>query len=111
MAQTISESLLKNLLANLNDSLAPQNVTHIDDNNKHMGPFFAVTALTNATVDVSECNTNIKEFNGGNIQDITTDFVIPKGVTIYGNFDSIEITGGGTVLAYSRSGVTITADS
>lgn len=110
MAQTISEGLLKNLLENLNDSLAPQNVAHIDDTRKHTGPFFAITALADAVVDVSECDMAIIESDGaGGTQAIATDFTIPKGVTIYGNFNSVELDSG-SVLAYARKGVTITAE-
>jgi hypothetical protein len=110
MARTISDGLLKNLLENLNDSLAPQKVVHIDDTNRHIGPFFAITALADAVVDVSECDTGIIERSGaGTTAAIATDFTIPKGVTIYGTFDSLELDSG-SVLAYARKGITITVD-
>ena len=37
----------------------------------------------------------------------TTNFVSPKGVTIYGWFDSIELDSG-TLIAYSKPGTTVT---
>ena len=59
----------------------------------HTGPFFAVTALIDSTIDHDECVTNIT--NGA-------DFIIPKGVTIYGNFTSIYLVTAGKVLAYKK---------
>jgi len=58
---------------------------------KITGPFVAITALSDAAVDVSECDMSF----------ITSvaDFTIPKGVTIYGRFASIELDSG-KVLAY-----------
>ena len=80
---------------------------HINDTVQHNGPFFAVTALEIAVVDVSECTTNIIENGGsGNTQNIATNFTIPAGVTIYGNFRSIELDSG-VVLAYAKSGTNI----
>ena len=55
------------------------------------GPFVAITALSDAAVDISQCDMSF----------ITSvaDFTIPKGVTIFGRFDSIELDSG-KVLAY-----------
>ena len=64
----------------------------IDDTAEHTGPFFAITALEDAAVDVSECDMS---FITG-----VADFTIPKGVTIYGAFTSIELDSG-KVIAYS----------
>ena len=63
----------------------------IDDTNEHTGPFAAVQALVDSTIDVSECTTNIED---------AADITIPKGVTIFGNFQSIELDADGKVLAY-----------
>ena len=63
----------------------------IDDTDAHTGPYCAITALTDAVVDVSECDMSW-------IDDVA-DFTIPKGVTIYGLFESIELDSG-TVIAY-----------
>tara|TARA_B100000963_G_C22550178_1_gene636390 strand:+ start:570 stop:890 length:321 start_codon:yes stop_codon:yes gene_type:complete len=88
----------------------PNRVVHIDDAVAHTGPFYAVTALEDAVVDVSECSTNILENNTGNgvLQSIATNFTIPKGATIYGNFTSIELDSG-SVLAYADGDVTVAA--
>jgi len=59
----------------------------------HTGPFFAITALIDSTLDHSACTTNIT--NGA-------DFVIPKGVTVYGDFTSIQLVTAGKVLAYKK---------
>ena len=63
----------------------------IDDTDAHTGPFVAITAITDAEVDVSECDMSF-------IEDVA-DFTIPKGVTIYGQFTSIELDTG-SVIAY-----------
>ena len=63
----------------------------IDDTDSHTGPFVAITAITDAEVDVSECDMSF-------IEDVA-DFTIPKGVTIYGQFTSIELDTG-SVIAY-----------
>jgi uncharacterized protein YcgI (DUF1989 family) len=63
----------------------------IDDTAEHTGPYVAITALSDAAVDISECDMSY-------ITDVA-DFTIPKGVTIYGRFASIELDSG-SVIAY-----------
>ena len=63
----------------------------IDDLIEHTGPFVAITAITDAAVDVDQCDMSY-------IEDIA-DFTIPKGVTIYGRYTSIELNSG-SVIAY-----------
>ena len=74
-----------------NAALGQAGVILIDDTNEHTGPFVAITALVDAEVDVDECDMSF-------IEDVA-DFTIPKGVTIFGKFASIELDSG-TVLAY-----------
>ena len=74
-----------------NIALGQAGVIMIDDTDAHTGPFVAITAITDAVVDVSECDMSF-------IEDVA-DFTIPKGVTIYGQFTSIELDSG-TVFAY-----------
>ena len=74
-----------------NVALGQAGVIMIDDPDAHTGPFVAITAITDAVVDVSECDMSF-------IEDVA-DFTIPKGVTIYGQFTSIELDSG-TVFAY-----------
>ena len=74
-----------------NASLGQVGVVLIDDTVEHTGPFVAITALSDAAVDVSECDMSF-------ITDVA-DFTIPKGVTIFGRFTSIELDSG-SVLAY-----------
>ena len=59
----------------------------------HPGPFVAITALTNASVDVSDI-TNISD-----TMEDAADFTIPAGVTIFGRFEDFSLSGG-TVIAY-----------
>ena len=74
-----------------NAALGQAGVIMIDDTDAHTGPFVAITAITDAVVDISECDMSF-------IEDVA-DFTLPKGVTIYGQFASIELDSG-TVLAY-----------
>ena len=64
----------------------------IDDEVEHTGPFIAITALVDSPVDISQCDMSY-------ITDVA-DFTIPKGVTIYGRFASIELDDPGKVIAY-----------
>jgi uncharacterized protein YcgI (DUF1989 family) len=66
----------------------------IDDTDEHTGPYIAITALEDAVVDVSECDMSW-------IDDVA-DFTIPKGVTIFGYFASIELDSG-KVIAYKAA--------
>jgi len=74
-----------------NAALGQAGVIMIDDTDEHTGPFVAITAMTDAVVDTSQCDMTY-------IEDVV-DFTIPKGVTIYGQFTSIELDSG-TVFAY-----------
>ena len=65
----------------------------IDDTAQHTGKFIAITAITDAEVDVSDC-TNI-----ANTMDDAADFTIPKGVTLYGEFEVFSLASG-SVIAY-----------
>ena len=44
------------------------------------------------------------------MRETITDFTIPRGVTIYGKFTSIELDSG-TALGYCKEGVTATVAS
>ena len=77
-----------------NAALGQAGVVFIDGDSAQKeitGPFVAITALSDAAVDISECNMSY-------ITDVA-DFTIPKGVTIFGRFESIELDSG-KVLAY-----------
>ena len=74
-----------------NASLGQAGLILIDDDAEHAGPFVAIQALEDSVVDVSECDMSF-------IEDVV-DFTIPAGMTIYGNFASIELDSG-KVLAY-----------
>ena len=74
-----------------NAALGQAGVIMIDDTDAHTGPFVAITAITDAAVDVDQCDMSY-------IEDVA-DFTLPKGVTIYGQFASIELDSG-TVFAY-----------
>ena len=65
----------------------------IDDTSEHDGPFSAFTALADATVDHDACTTNIED---------VAEFTVPKGVTLFGDFTSLQFTSATTVIAYYR---------
>ena len=90
--RTEQAALLDAVKNNTGSALSPRVAILIDDTVEHTGPFFAITALADAAVDVDQCDMSF-------ITDVA-DFTIPKGVTIYGNFASIELDSG-TVMAYS----------
>jgi hypothetical protein len=93
MAITPTTGAIKQLIDALDGSTNPTAVKLIDDTVEHTGPFYAIQALEDAAVDVSECDMSF-------ITDVA-DFTIPKGATIYGTFASIELDSG-KVLAYSK---------
>ena len=90
--RTEQDALLNDVKNNTGAAITPRAAILIDDTVEHTGPYFAITALADAVVDVSECDMSF-------ITDVA-DFTIPKGVTIYGAFTSIELDSG-TVIAYS----------
>ena len=67
----------------------------IDDTVEHTGPFVAISALSNAAVDVSECDMSY-------IDDVA-DFTIPQGLTIFGDFASIELDSGKVIAYYGAT--------
>ena len=87
------EQYLSDIKGNTGSAIQPTAAILIDDTAEHTGPYFAITALTDAVVDISECDMSF-------ITDVA-DFTIPKGVTIYGNFTSIELDSG-KVIAYTK---------
>jgi hypothetical protein len=90
--RTEQDALLNAVKNNTGAAITPRAAILIDDTVEHTGPYFAITALTDAVVDVDQCDMSF-------ITDVA-DFTIPKGVTIYGAFTSIELDSG-TVIAYS----------
>lgn len=87
------EQYLSDIKGNTGSAIQPTAAILIDDTAEHTGPYFAITALTDAVVDISECDMSF-------ITDVA-DFTIPKGVTIYGQFESIELDSG-SVIAYTK---------
>jgi hypothetical protein len=109
--RTESDERQNDIASGINNSLMPGSTVYIDDTKKHTGPFFAITGMEKSEIDVSECTTNVVESDGsGAIQAVATNIVIPMGVTIYGNFTSIELDTG-KVMAYAKDGVTVTVEA
>ena len=91
--RTERDQVLSGIKNNTAAAIQPGGAILIDDTVEHTGPYFAITALEDAVVDISECDMSF-------ITDVA-DFTIPKGLTIYGNFASIELDSG-KVIAYSK---------
>ena len=94
---SVEAKLLKEIAALNAQSLGTHGSKLIDDDAVHTGDFMAITALLDSTVDVSDC-----PLIANTIED-AADFVIPKGVTIFGNFTQISIVTGGSILAYKKA--------
>ena len=54
--RTEFEQLLSAVDKKLGSTLQPRAAILIDDTNEHTGPYFAITALEDAAVDISECD-------------------------------------------------------
>ena len=81
------------------------------EQNAYTGPFYAITALSQAVIDVSECDVNMKtRTSASTMGAVETNITIPLGVTIYGTFQSIELDSG-TIVAYSKPGTVVTVGS
>lgn len=89
--RTEQERMLDEIRNRAVDSVRPKSAILIDDTVEHTGPFFAISALEDAVIDVSECDMSF-------IVDVA-DFTLPQGMTIYGTFQSIELDSG-KVIAY-----------
>lgn len=111
--QTTTEQILSNLHDVMLDTIEPGSTTLIDEADKEFkGPFYAITALSDAVIDVSECNTGIKQkAAGAALEDLTTtNITVIQGMTIYSHFESINLDSG-SILAYARKGITVTVEA
>jgi len=94
--RTEQERMLDEIRNRTVDSVRPRAAILIDDvDTTHAGPFFAISALTDAAFDVG---TGSGEGDMSFIEDVA-DFTLPKGMTIYGTFQSIGLDSG-KVIAY-----------
>ena len=64
----------------------------------HTGPFVAITALSAAVIDTSECDVSLLDGAGGSLP---ATIPIPVGTTIYGIFTSIELDSGDVIAYYA----------
>jgi len=87
-----------------NAALGQAGSVFIDDTDIHTGLFVAITAIEDSAVDASDCtniaNTMVDGASGTTgASTMTTDFTIPKGVTIFGRFEFFSLASG-KVIAY-----------
>jgi hypothetical protein len=92
---TEQERMLDEIRNRTVDAVRPRAAILIDDTSTHAGPFFAISALEDAAFDVG---TGADEGDMSFIEDVA-DFTLPKGMTIYGTFQSIGLDSG-KVIAY-----------
>ena len=78
-----------------NLALGQNGAVIIDGTDEITGPFIAISGLEASVVDTSECTTNLSGT-------VPATFKIPEGLTIYGQFDSIELDSG-SVIAYYKN--------
>ena len=82
-------------------SVYQSHTTYITNNIRHCGPFYAISALEESVIDVSEGDTGIIEFSSGTKRAVETNISVPRGMTIYADFACIELDSG-KIIAYSR---------
>ena len=101
----MARTLMKYTVAEAqNAALGQAGSVFIDDTDIHTGPFAAITAIEDSVVDASDCtniaNTMVDGASGTTgATTMTTDFTIPKGVTIFRSFEYFSL-GSGKVIAY-----------
>jgi len=88
-----------------NAALGQAGSVFIDDDAIHTGPFVAIAAIVDSTIDASDstniANTMVDGVGGSTgATTMATDFQIPAGMTIYGQFEFISLVSGGKVIAY-----------
>ena len=94
-----------------NRMVAPTSTVYLAGTKAFTGPFYAITALTDTVIDVSEGDTNIVESDdSGSMQATATNITLPAGISIYGNFAAVELDSG-TAIGYAGAGVTVTVAS
>jgi len=93
---TREETLLKAIKDSSMNSLGQCGSIIIDDTNEHTGPFTAITAIgtDDVVIDTSECDL-------GSLEDQPDTITIPKGVTLFGVFESVELDSG-VAIAYRK---------
>ncbi len=89
--RTEQERMLDEIRNRTVDTVRPRAAILIDDTGVYAGPFFAISAIEDAAIDASACNMTFIEG--------MSDFTLPKGMTIYGTFQSISLDSG-KVIAY-----------
>jgi len=94
-----------------NKLVAPTSTVYLTGTKAFTGPFYAITALTETVIDVSEGDTNIVESNdSGAMQDVAANITLPAGMTLHGNFAVIELDSG-TAIGYAGAGITVAVAS
>jgi len=110
---TNNEVLLRSISSGVNDTVHPGQTILIDEADKlFTGPFYCMMALQDSRIDATNCSIGIKEKDpsAGALRAITGSLVIPAGMTIHSNIESIVLQSG-VILAYAKPNVTITVQA
>tara|TARA_R100000544_G_scaffold8513_2_gene3397 strand:- start:38262 stop:38546 length:285 start_codon:yes stop_codon:yes gene_type:complete len=91
--RTTTEIALNNISKNTGSLTRPTESKFINDTADHVGTFQALIAMTDAELDISSC------LFGDNMITYDADFTLPKGVTIYGIFETVSLASG-SIIAY-----------
>ena len=94
MARNLKLDLLKETKKNLQQSAGGCGSEIIDGTAAVTGNWFCIVAQESTQLDVSGCTTDIENFPG-------TDVVIGAGITLFGNWTSVELISG-SVIAYEK---------
>jgi hypothetical protein len=80
-------------------------VTYIKPAKRHVGPFYALYALSESVIDTTGCwqGDNLPWGCDGNLPGTIT---VPAGTMLYGNYNDIELDSG-IMIGYSLGPVTI----
>ena len=109
--RTEQDQIFANMANSVKSAISPGATTYLTGTKAFTGPFFAITALTDSVIDVSECTLNINESDdSGAMRAITGTLTVVAGITIYGDFASVELDSG-TAIGYSEDGTTVTVEA
>ena len=89
--RTELEIMFEEMRSDTRSLTKPKGAKYINDTAVHTGPFQAVTALSDSFIDVSDCDVSF-------IEGASSDFMIPQGMTIYGEFPTISLDSGEVIV-------------
>lgn len=107
MARTWKSILNESIRINDKKEFGQGVVTYITGVKRHVGPFYALYALTESVIDTSECWQG-DDLPWGSDAALPGTITVPAGTMLYGNYNDIELDSG-VIIGYSLGAVTIDA--